>query len=81
MRKALLEKFKALAFQEVQTENNWFKDKYQFITFYYEDVLFQCNVKYNEDEIESIWDIDIVEAVERETNFSNLIEFLNDKLK
>lgn len=80
MRKAILEKFKALAFQEVQSENNWFKDKYQFITFHYKDILFECNVKYNEDEIESIWNIGIVES-DRETEFSNLIYFLNDKLK
>lgn len=80
MRKAILEKFKALAFQEVQTENNWFKVTEQFISFYYKDVLFQCFVKYNENEIESITDIDIVYS-DRETNFSNLIEFLNDKLR
>lgn len=76
MRKAILENFKELAFQEVQTENNWFKDEYQFISFYYKDILFQCNVKYNENEIESITDIDIVYS-DRETNFSNLIELLN----
>lgn len=80
MRKAILEKFKELAFQEVQTENNWFKDNHQFITFYYKDILFECNMKYNRVEIESIWSIGIAEA-DRETDFSNLIDFLNDNLR
>lgn len=75
----IIKKFKDLVWQEIQQENNWFKQTKQLVTVTYKDIDVQCVVEYNEIDIERISDIEIVYS-DRENELTNIIEFLNREL-
>lgn len=75
----IIKHFKDLVWQEIQKENNWFKQTKQLVTVNYKDIDIQCIVEYNEEDIERISDIEIVYS-DRENELTNIIEYLNKEL-